>query len=44
MYVIETGWKVVGLESSVSGEGPVALSCEHGNELLTTTKGGKFLE
>jgi hypothetical protein len=32
-----------GLDSSGSGYGPVAGSCEHGNEHSGSTKGGYFL-
>jgi hypothetical protein len=33
-----------GLDSSGSGCGPVAGSCEHGNETLRSIKGGEFLD
>jgi hypothetical protein len=33
-----------GLDSSDSGQGPVAGSCEHGNEPSGSIKGGKFLD
>jgi hypothetical protein len=33
-----------GLNSSGRGEGPVAGSCEHGNEPSGSTKGGEFLD
>jgi hypothetical protein len=33
-----------GLDSSVSGYGPVAGSCEYSNEPSNSIKGGKFLE
>jgi len=33
-----------GLDLSVLGQGPVASSCEHGNETLGSTKGGEFLD
>jgi hypothetical protein len=33
-----------GLDVSGSGMGPVAGSCEHGNETLTSIKGGEFLD
>jgi hypothetical protein len=33
-----------GLSSSGSGYGPVAGSCEHGNEPLVSIKGGEFLD
>jgi hypothetical protein len=32
------------LHSSVSGEGPVAGSCDHGNELPGSMNDGEFLE
>jgi hypothetical protein len=32
------------LDSSGSGEEPVAGSCEHGNELSSPTKCGEFLD
>jgi hypothetical protein len=32
-----------GLDSSGSGQGPVASSCEHDNELSGSIKGGEFL-
>jgi hypothetical protein len=35
---------VCGLESSGSGEVPVADSCEHNNEPLGSIKGEKFLD
>jgi hypothetical protein len=33
-----------GLDSSDSGQGPVADLCEHGNEPSGSMKGRKFLE
>jgi hypothetical protein len=33
-----------GLDSSGSGEGPVAGSCEHGNEPSGSIKGGEFFD
>jgi len=33
-----------GLDASGSGQGPVADSCEHGNEPLGSIKGGEFLD
>jgi hypothetical protein len=33
-----------GVDSSGSGYGPVADSCEHGNEPFGSTEGGEFLE
>jgi hypothetical protein len=39
--VLEGG---LGLDSFGSGQGPVARSCEHGNELSGSIKGGKFLD
>jgi hypothetical protein len=33
-----------GLDSSGSGQGPVAGSCEHGNEPLGSIKGEEFLQ
>jgi hypothetical protein len=33
-----------GLDSSGSGQGPVAGSFEHGNEPLVSTKGREFLD
>jgi hypothetical protein len=33
-----------GLNSSGSGQGPVAGCCEHGNELPGSIKGGEFLD
>jgi hypothetical protein len=39
------GWLVRwGMNASVSEEGPVAGSCEHGNELSGSLKGGEFLD
>jgi hypothetical protein len=32
------------LDSSGSGQGPVAGSCEHGNEISVSMKDGKFLD
>jgi hypothetical protein len=32
-----------GLASTYSGEDPVAVSCEHGNEPLSYIKGSEFL-
>jgi hypothetical protein len=32
------------VDASDSGQGPVAGSCEHGNEPLGSIKGGEFLE
>jgi hypothetical protein len=32
-----------GLDSSGSGQGPVAGCCEHGNETSGSIKGGEFL-
>jgi hypothetical protein len=42
MDLREIGWGC-GLDSSGSGQGPVAGCCEHGNALLSSIKGGKFL-
>jgi hypothetical protein len=42
MNLREIGWEG-GLCSSGSGQGPVVVSCEHGNELLGSMKGGEFL-
>jgi hypothetical protein len=36
------GW--CGLDSSGSGHGPMVGSCEHGNELPSSIKGGEFLD
>jgi hypothetical protein len=33
-----------GLDSSGSGQGPVAGCCEHGNEPSDSIKGGGFLD
>jgi hypothetical protein len=33
-----------GLDSSGSGSGPLAGSCEHGNEASVSIKGGEFVE
>jgi hypothetical protein len=33
-----------GLDSSGSGYGPMAASCEHGNEPLGSIKSGEFLD
>jgi hypothetical protein len=33
-----------GLDAYGSGQGPVASSCEHGNELLGSIKGGELSE
>jgi hypothetical protein len=33
-----------GLDSFGSGQGPVAGSCEHGDELSCSIKGGEFLD
>jgi hypothetical protein len=33
-----------GLDSSSSGQGPVAGPCEHGNEPLCSVKGGEYLD
>jgi hypothetical protein len=33
-----------GLDACDSGYRPVAGSCEHGNELSSSIKGGKFLK
>jgi hypothetical protein len=33
-----------GLDACGSGKGPVAGSCEHGNELSDSMKGGEFLD
>jgi hypothetical protein len=33
-----------GLDASSSGQGPVAGSCEHGNERSGSVKGGIFLD
>jgi hypothetical protein len=33
-----------GLDSSGSGQGPVAGCCEHGNEPSGSIKGGEFLD
>jgi len=35
---------VCGLDSSGSGQGPVAGSCEHGNEPSDSIKGWEFLD
>jgi hypothetical protein len=42
MYLKEIGWE--GLDSSGSGQGPVAGCCEHGNEPSGSIKGGEFLD
>jgi hypothetical protein len=40
----EIVWRVSGgLDSSDSAQGPVAVFCEHGNELSNSLKGGVFL-
>jgi hypothetical protein len=33
-----------GLAASGLGQGPVVGSCEHGNELSVSIKGGEFLD
>jgi hypothetical protein len=33
-----------GLDSSGSGQGPVAGCCEHGNDLSSVIKGGELLD
>jgi hypothetical protein len=33
-----------GVDSSGSGEGPLADCCEHGNETSGSIKGGEFLD
>jgi hypothetical protein len=35
--------KIYGLDSCASGQGIVAGSCEYGNEISGSTKGGEFL-
>jgi hypothetical protein len=42
MDLREIGWESR-LDSSGSGEGPVAGSCEHGNETSGSIKAGNFL-
>jgi len=41
---LEIGREVVLLDSSGSGQRPVADCCEHGNELSGSIKGGEFLD
>jgi hypothetical protein len=38
------GWEVCGLDSSVSGKGPVVWSSEHGNGPLGSINGEEFLD
>jgi hypothetical protein len=33
-----------GLDSSGSRKGPVGVSCKYGDELLSSIKGGEFLD
>jgi hypothetical protein len=42
MDLREIRWGRCGLDSSGSGYGPVAGSCEHSNELTGSIKDGKF--
>jgi hypothetical protein len=35
---------ICGLVSSGSGQGPMAGTCEHGNETSGSIKGGEFLD
>jgi hypothetical protein len=44
MDLRETGLGGRGLTYSGSGYGPVAASCQHGNELSGSIKGGEFLD
>jgi len=37
-------WESNGLDSSGSGKGPVAGSCEQGNEPSGSIKGGEFVD
>jgi hypothetical protein len=38
--LMDLGWEGMDLDSSGSGYWPVASSCEHGNELKRSIKGG----
>jgi hypothetical protein len=42
--ILGIGWVGRGLDSSGSGLGLVAGSCEHGNKVSGSTKGGEFLD
>jgi hypothetical protein len=44
MDLRETGRGVCGPDSSGSGRGPLGDSCEQGNELSCSIKGGEFLD
>jgi hypothetical protein len=45
MDLRKIGWEVdCGLDSSNSGQGPIAGSCEHGNELSVSIKGRELLD
>jgi hypothetical protein len=44
MNLTEIVWESVDWNSSGSGHGPVAGSCEHGNEASGSTEGGEFLD
>jgi hypothetical protein len=43
MGLKEIGWRC-GLDSTGAGYGPVAGSCEYGNEPSGSIKGGEFLD
>jgi hypothetical protein len=40
----EIGLERCGLDSSGSGQGPVAGCCENGTEILGSIKGGEFFD
>jgi hypothetical protein len=44
MDLMETEWEGVDWMHLASGQGPVAESCENGNESSGSKKGGKFLD
>jgi hypothetical protein len=44
MYLKNNEVRSSGLDSSGSGQGPVAGSCEHSNEALGSIKGKEFLD
>jgi hypothetical protein len=44
MNLSEVGFGRCGLHSAVSGQVPMAGSCEHGNEFSVSIKGGGFLD
>jgi hypothetical protein len=44
MDLMEIGWERCGLDSSGSGQEPMACCFEHSNEHLGSMNGGKFLD